>query len=514
MSSRKSCATCGSLHLDHDLLAGDEARRVDLRDRRRRDRLLVELGEERLERPAEVDLDHRAHRVERLGRDLVAQELELGHQLVGEEPLAARDDLAELHVARAERLERAAQPSRDAGTRRRAAATRTGAIPRPPARCASTVRTVRTTGRSDTAASAAAAPPGGCRPAGGRSPSATGSRRGRAPRAPVAEGAEGEVGRAVARTTAAAGARRRGRSGRIGSELGRHGDSTLPAGRSPASAGSVPRQRHGPRPIGHYRRPGGRRRRGGDRGRSQRPRRRQPARRRRVAGPRARGPAASPAAPSAAPSSRTPGFVHDVFSAFYPLGVASPVMRAPRPRPRTGSRWRRAPLALAHPTADGGGAAVLSTAIGETARSLDELAPGDGDAWRQLYARVRAHRRPAARRDDVADPTGARRRRGSSPRSGPRGLLDFARTAVLSRAPARARSGSAARARRCCSPATRCTATSAPDTPPSGFLGWLLTCLGQQHGFPVPEGGAGRLTDALVAPARSARWHDRVQRAR
>jgi phytoene dehydrogenase-like protein len=36
------------------------------------------------------------------------------------------------------------------------------------------------------------------------------------------------------------------------------------------------------------------------------------------------------------------------------------------------------------------------------------------------------------------------------------------------------------------------------DATPSGFLGWLLTCLGQQHGFPVPEGGAGRLTDALV----------------
>ena len=36
------------------------------------------------------------------------------------------------------------------------------------------------------------------------------------------------------------------------------------------------------------------------------------------------------------------------------------------------------------------------------------------------------------------------------------------------------------------------------DAPPSGFLGWFLTCLGQQHGFPVPEGGAGELTAALV----------------
>ena len=37
-----------------------------------------------------------------------------------------------------------------------------------------------------------------------------------------------------------------------------------------------------------------------------------------------------------------------------------------------------------------------------------------------------------------------------------------------------------------------------PDVPPSGFLGWFLTGLGQQYGFPVPEGGAGQLTAALV----------------
>jgi len=37
-----------------------------------------------------------------------------------------------------------------------------------------------------------------------------------------------------------------------------------------------------------------------------------------------------------------------------------------------------------------------------------------------------------------------------------------------------------------------------PDAPPSGFLGWMLTCLGQQYGFPVPEGGASQLTAALV----------------
>src|SRR5882672_7126497 len=60
-----------------------------------------------------------------------------------------------------------------------------------------------------------------------------------------------------------------------------------------------------------------------------------------------------------------PGFIHDVFSAFYPLGVASPVMRA-LDLESFGLKWCRAPLALAHPSADGG-CAVLSIDGDETA---------------------------------------------------------------------------------------------------------------------------------------------------
>ena len=95
----------GSLHLHDDLLAGAEPGGVHLGDRRGRDGRLVEPLEQLLERAAEVDLDDGPHVGERLGRHLVAQELELGDQLVGEEALAPGDDLAELHVARAEPLE-------------------------------------------------------------------------------------------------------------------------------------------------------------------------------------------------------------------------------------------------------------------------------------------------------------------------------------------------------------------------------------------------------------------------
>ena len=65
------------LHLDHDLLARAQPRRVHLRDRRRGEALLVEAREHLLERPAELLLDDRAHDRERLGRHAVAQAAEL-----------------------------------------------------------------------------------------------------------------------------------------------------------------------------------------------------------------------------------------------------------------------------------------------------------------------------------------------------------------------------------------------------------------------------------------------------
>jgi phytoene dehydrogenase-like protein len=56
----------------------------------------------------------------------------------------------------------------------------------------------------------------------------------------------------------------------------------------------------------------------------------------------------------------------------------------------------------------------------------------------------------------------------------------------------------------------------APEAPLSGFFGWLLVSLGQRYGFPVPQGGAGRLTDALVSRLRAAggelRCGERVDR--
>ena len=59
-----------------------------------------------------------------------------------------------------------------------------------------------------------------------------------------------------------------------------------------------------------------------------------------------------------------PGFVHDVFSAFYPFTVASPAFRA-LDLEAHGLRWRHGDLAVAHPSSDGA-CAVLSPRLEET----------------------------------------------------------------------------------------------------------------------------------------------------
>ena len=42
-----------------------------------------------------------------------------------------------------------------------------------------------------------------------------------------------------------------------------------------------------------------------------------------------------------------------------------------------------------------------------------------------------------------------------------------------------------------------------PENAGSGVYGWLLAMVGQEYGFPVPVGGAQRITDALVARLRA-----------
>jgi phytoene dehydrogenase-like protein len=188
-----------------------------------------------------------------------------------------------------------------------------------------------------------------------------------------------------------------------------------------------------------------------------------------------------------------PGFVHDVFSAFYPLAAASPAIRALELE-RHGLRWRHGPLALAHPAGDGT-CAVVSRALDETCASLDAFAPGDGDAWRRLY-RVWERARGGILRG-LVEPAPA-------PRAAFRVALalraDTLRLVRMLLLPARALGEEhfrGAGGRRLLA-GNALHADLGPESALGGLYGWLLTSLAQDVGFPVPEGGAGQLSAALV----------------
>lgn len=189
------------------------------------------------------------------------------------------------------------------------------------------------------------------------------------------------------------------------------------------------------------------------------------------------------------------GCRYDLFSGFYPFGAASPVM-ARLDLQRWGVRWRHAPVVIGHPFLDGR-SAILSRNLDETCASLDSFGPGQGDRWRSLFERWQQVREPTLRSllgapfPPVVGPLRLVKT------LGPSELLAFTRFAMLP-------------LRRMCDEeglldgATMLLTGNAahsdltPELPLSGFFGWLLAMLGQDVGFPVPEGGAGQLTAALV----------------
>ncbi|MFE7648498.1 phytoene desaturase family protein [Streptomyces phaeoluteigriseus] len=194
-----------------------------------------------------------------------------------------------------------------------------------------------------------------------------------------------------------------------------------------------------------------------------------------------------------------PDFVNDLFSSFYPLAAASPVVSALRLEDH-GLRWSHAPHVLAHPLSDGR-CAVLDRRIDATAASLDVFHDGDGAAWRRL------HEIWERLRSDIVDalftpfpPVKATGRLAVRLRAA--GGLRLARTLLL---PVR-RMGAeefGGEGGRLLLAGNALHADLAPEAAGSGGFGWLMSMLGQTYGFPVPAGGAGALTDALVGRLRS-----------
>ena len=169
-----------------------------------------------------------------------------------------------------------------------------------------------------------------------------------------------------------------------------------------------------------------------------------------------------------------PGFVHDRFSAFFPLSAASPVFRALELE----LPFRHGPLVLAHPALDGTCAVVSrEEPWPELAAVWDRLEPAVLRGMTTPFPQVRAALQSVAALRPVRIGTELRRR------------------IVVGN-------------------------TLHTDIPPHSIagriFGLMLTALGQAHGYPCIEGGAGRITDALVrrALARGVefRFGERVDR--
>jgi phytoene dehydrogenase-like protein len=192
-----------------------------------------------------------------------------------------------------------------------------------------------------------------------------------------------------------------------------------------------------------------------------------------------------------------PGYVSDLFSAFYPLAAASPVMRD-LDLHRHGLRWVHAPDVLAHPL-DDGRCVVLSRSMERTAVSLEGFAAGDGEAWAAMFAQWQRVRDPLL--DALFTPLPPVRSMISLLRRlGTAGALDMARFATL---PVRrmATERFAGEGAALLLTGNALHSDVVPDAAGSGLFGWLMSMLGQDVGFPVPEGGAQLLADALASRA-------------
>lgn len=189
-----------------------------------------------------------------------------------------------------------------------------------------------------------------------------------------------------------------------------------------------------------------------------------------------------------------PGFVHDTFSAFYPLAAASRAF-LDLDLEAHGLRWTHAPAVLGHALPDGRWA-MLHRDRAVTAALLDEEQRGDGDAWLSWCAEW-----------DVIgeDVVGALLSPFPPVRSGLGALARLRKvggTAFVQRMLTPAREiGSTAfggLGARILIAGNAGHADIPLDAPGSGFMGLLMAMLGQTVGFPVPIGGASGLTEALV----------------
>jgi phytoene dehydrogenase-like protein len=194
-----------------------------------------------------------------------------------------------------------------------------------------------------------------------------------------------------------------------------------------------------------------------------------------------------------------PDFVHDTFSAFYPLAAASQTIQGFELE-KHGLVWEHAPAVLGH-CLPSGEWAVLHRDREVTARLMDAQHPGDGEAWLDTCAEwdriggslvgallspfppVRSGLSALARLRSV-------------------GGMEFVRSLLMPVADlGRHRFGGFAP--RILLAGNAGHADIPLNASGSGLMGLLMTMLGQTVGFPVPRGGAGMLAHALADRLRA-----------
>lgn len=181
-----------------------------------------------------------------------------------------------------------------------------------------------------------------------------------------------------------------------------------------------------------------------------------------------------------------PGFVHDVCSSVHPMGAASPFFRE-IPLAQHGLRWITPAAAAAHPLHNGE-AVMLWKDVERTADGLGI----DGAAWRRTVGAIA--RDWAQLEPNLLAPLGF-----------PRHPFRFARFGLQALLPAGLYANVAFSAERTRALFAGCAAHSLLpfSSPGSASVGLVLAAVGHAHGWPVPQGGARSLANALAEYFRS-----------
>jgi phytoene dehydrogenase-like protein len=182
-----------------------------------------------------------------------------------------------------------------------------------------------------------------------------------------------------------------------------------------------------------------------------------------------------------------PGFVHDVCSAFHPLGAASPFFRE-LDLAKHGLEWIEPGAAVAHPL-DDGTAVVLERSLDATARGLGR----DGRAYRRLVEPLARHW------DDLAVGALAPLLRV------PRHPFLMARLGIPGLLSARALARTAFREERTRAAFAGLAAHSVLplDAPLTASFALMFAVTTHVASWPIPRGGSQRIADALASCLRS-----------